>query len=750
MSLLGNRVFHYLLSRQHRAARHEAFERAAEAGILEGQLLGDNARSGTAWQVSVAQATLFTGEAGHDRELVRTALEASSRSTKPPKLVDETDEFGGFDACEDYGELGDVVSDVSNVSNIAKSDGPFEQRPDRAVGNKDAPLQGELDDAATASARTPTHIAPNGANLAEMRDHVLSIVTEFAPAPKAADVATALLLARAVGRDERTLDRLVSVMTRKNPIIAVQVPVHDFVRQFGLMLEAGLILPFHTSLNSIIHGPTLSGRHKPLADSRRRKSIECLSGALARRNDDDDLRRIVSTNVLGLSKPVLIADESHEALPKRCTSMADIVIEGDDIDPGLVADVLAICCGIPVERSLFLMNEIEFEPVHLGIDDLAIAIRPGRFLTRILGVLMTLEADNAARLEDADEDGNKSDRNWSRRTQDNAALSRKRRRFGGCFDVIEPAATSAAGTKLGTGSGSKAAIAKSRSGSGPGKTSGSGSRQAKPVKQANGRDHLLVEQLAGYGEARQWALDLKLDLASWRNQEVEWSDLSSRLLLSGPPGTGKTTFARALCNTLQVPLVATSVARWLEPSHLGDVLAAIGATFEHVGRTAPCILFIDEIDNIGNRSSGGDRHGDDYWSSLINRLLELLDGTTKTQGVIVVGATNRPEKIDSALLRSGRLEKHIVIPPPDTEALIGIIVHHLGPDLAAVLMGSDAPADSDAPIDIDAGVNGSVGDGSSGREDAAIVLTIRSSTERGNSDGVADITQSRRGVPAHG
>jgi cell division protease FtsH len=77
-----------------------------------------------------------------------------------------------------------------------------------------------------------------------------------------------------------------------------------------------------------------------------------------------------------------------------------------------------------------------------------------------------------------------------------------------------------------------------------------------------------------------------------------------QLLLSGPPGTGKTTFARALCNTLELPLIATSVARWLETSHLGDVLAAIGATFDHVSQVSPCILFIDEIDNIGSRGGG--------------------------------------------------------------------------------------------------------------------------------------------------
>ncbi|MCV9963210.1 ATP-binding protein [Pararhizobium sp. BT-229] len=100
---------------------------------------------------------------------------------------------------------------------------------------------------------------------------------------------------------------------------------------------------------------------------------------------------------------------------------------------------------------------------------------------------------------------------------------------------------------------------------------------------------------------------------------------------------------------------------------------------------APVILFIDEIDNIGNRSAGRRQQHDDYWRSLINRLLELLDGTSKTDGVIVVAATNLPEKIDPALLRSGRLEKHVAIPLPDIEALAGILAHHLGNDLAGVL-----------------------------------------------------------------
>jgi cell division protease FtsH len=115
-------------------------------------------------------------------------------------------------------------------------------------------------------------------------------------------------------------------MSRKWPIVAVQIPVHDFVRQFGLMLEEGLVLPFYTSLSSIRTGSTLSGRHKELADSRRRKSIGTISGAYVRRTDEEDLRQIVSRNILALEKPVIIADEKQEPLPARLTAVADVMI----------------------------------------------------------------------------------------------------------------------------------------------------------------------------------------------------------------------------------------------------------------------------------------------------------------------------------------------------------------------------------------------------------------------------------------
>jgi cell division protease FtsH len=105
--------------------------------------------------------------------------------------------------------------------------------------------------------------------------------------------------------------------------------------------------------------------------------------------------------------------------------------------------------------------------------------------------------------------------------------------------------------------------------------------------------------------------------------------------------------------------------------------------FEIARANAPSILFLDEIDNIGKRGSG--QKDGDYWNSLVNRALELLDGVGKTEGVVIIGATNFPDRLDPALVRSGRLERHIRIPAPDTDALAGILAHHLGRDLHHVM-----------------------------------------------------------------
>lgn len=656
MSTISKRVSKYLIARQQRAARLEAFGQAMDAGILESQPLAETEHSGVVWKLAAETAELFSGELHKDRELIQSLLEASSKNRKRIERQLESGEFDAFNLDEEDGAGETVDASAESDENAAGNSGTLPETGDASeklgilASKSDGPTTGE-----------GTAINSPSQNMATLRDHVLSIVAGFASALKVPEVAAALLLARAIEQDEHSLDRLLSIMKSRKSIVAVQVPVKDFERHFGHLLEDGLVLPFYVSLETIAEGPSLAGRYKALADSKRRKSFSCFSGALLKRySDDDELRAIVSKRVLTTFKPLIICDELDRPLPARLISVADVKITGGGIDASLITDVLAICHQIPIGRSWFLMNELDFEPRHLGIDDLAIAIRPGRSLTRIIAILTTLEAENRAMAEAKDDEENE-DRFGSLLKRSEA---RKREKYSGCFDIIEPFTAT---TALEPGKGQKA------------------KQSAKP---SSGKDHLFVERLAGYGDAQQWALDLKLDLEAFGNKEVGWSDLSSRLLLSGPPGTGKTTFAKALCNTLQVPLIATSVARWLESSHLGDVLAAMNATFDHATRNAPCILFIDEVDNIGSRGSG-DRPHDDYWSSLVNRVLELLDGAAKTEGVIVVGATNRPDKIDPALLRSGRLEKHIVIPQPDTAALVTIIAHHLGSDLDAVLNSSE-------------------------------------------------------------
>ncbi|WP_312406212.1 ATP-binding protein [Rhizobium sp.] len=230
----------------------------------------------------------------------------------------------------------------------------------------------------------------------------------------------------------------------------------------------------------------------------------------------------------------------------------------------------------------------------------------------------------------------------------------------------------------------------------------------------------MVETLSEYGKAKTWALDLKADLADYRAGSLAWSDMSSKLLLHGPAGTGKTSFARALCNSLQVPLVVTSVSTWLQGGHLNDVIEKMAKTFAEARALAPSILFIDEIDGIGKRQPV-EREYADYWNAVVNKALELLDGAVRSEGLIIVGATNRPDDIDDAIKRSGRLETHIEIPKPDVATLAEIFAHHLGHDVAVLVGGS--------------GANIAADEGGKAEASAEPIDALSASAELNNNDG---------------
>lgn len=186
----------------------------------------------------------------------------------------------------------------------------------------------------------------------------------------------------------------------------------------------------------------------------------------------------------------------------------------------------------------------------------------------------------------------------------------------------------------------------------------------------------------GFGEVSTWAQELKRDLKDWRDGRLNWSEVDRGCLLYGPPGTGKTRFAAALAHECGMHLEATSISKWQsnKDGHLGDMLKAMYRAFAAAKENAPCLLFLDEFDSIGDRSKFHSRHAD-YSIQVVNALLECLDGIEGREGVVVVGACNNPERIDPALVRSGRLEKHIHFPLPDARARAEILAFHL-PSLA--------------------------------------------------------------------
>jgi cell division protease FtsH len=186
---------------------------------------------------------------------------------------------------------------------------------------------------------------------------------------------------------------------------------------------------------------------------------------------------------------------------------------------------------------------------------------------------------------------------------------------------------------------------------------------------------MALQELSGYGLAQSWGLDLASDLAAWKAGELAWADVDRGVLLCGPPGTGKTTFAAALAKSCDAHLVAASVARWQATGHLGDLLKAMRKAFSEARKHAPSILFIDEFDSIGDRSRFSDHHAS-YSIQVVNGLLECIDGLDDREGVVIVGACNNSEGIDPALLRPGRLDRQIDIPLPDEAARRAILRVH--------------------------------------------------------------------------
>src|SRR5207244_13597273 len=192
---------------------------------------------------------------------------------------------------------------------------------------------------------------------------------------------------------------------------------------------------------------------------------------------------------------------------------------------------------------------------------------------------------------------------------------------------------------------------------GAGKAMGFGKSRAKMLTDAHGR--VTFENVAGVDEAKQ---DLQ-EIVEFLRDPGKFQRLGGRIprgvLLVGPPGTGKTLIARAVAGEANVPFFTISGSDFVE-MFVGVGASRVRDMFEQAKKNAPCIIFIDEIDAVGRHRGAGLGGGNDEREQTLNQLLVEMDGFESNEGVILMAASNRPDVLDPALLRPGRLDRGVV------------------------------------------------------------------------------------------
>jgi len=174
------------------------------------------------------------------------------------------------------------------------------------------------------------------------------------------------------------------------------------------------------------------------------------------------------------------------------------------------------------------------------------------------------------------------------------------------------------------------------------------------------------------------------------------------VLMVGPPGTGKTLLARAIAGEAKVPFYTISGSDFVE-MFVGVGAARVRDMFEQAKKSAPCIIFIDEIDAVGRHRGQGTGGGNDEREQTLNQLLVELDGFEPNSGVIVIAATNRADVLDKALLRPGRFDRQVMVSLPDIKGREEILLVHMrkipaDPDVKASIIARGTPGFSGADL----------------------------------------------------
>ena len=174
------------------------------------------------------------------------------------------------------------------------------------------------------------------------------------------------------------------------------------------------------------------------------------------------------------------------------------------------------------------------------------------------------------------------------------------------------------------------------------------------------------------------------------------------ILLVGPPGTGKTLLARAVAGEAGVPFLSVSGSDFME-MFVGVGASRVRDLFQTARKQAPAIIFVDEIDSIGRKRGTGLGGGHDEREQTLNQMLSEMDGFDPAEGVVMIGATNRPDTLDPALLRPGRFDRQVVVPLPDLDERLPILEVHcrnkkVDPDVDLELVARGTPGMSGADL----------------------------------------------------
>ena len=213
---------------------------------------------------------------------------------------------------------------------------------------------------------------------------------------------------------------------------------------------------------------------------------------------------------------------------------------------------------------------------------------------------------------------------------------------------------------------------------------------------------IFFNDIAGIDEAKAEFEEIVSFLKQPEKYTIVGAKIPKGILLVGPPGTGKTLLAKAIANEADVPFFSVAGSEFVE-MFIGIGASRVRDLFKKASENAPCIVFIDEIDAVGRERGAGIGGGNDEREQTLNQLLTEMDGFKENKGVIVVGATNRADILDSALLRPGRFDRQVTVNLPDRLGRVGILKVHarnkpISEDVSLLQLANRTPGFSGADL----------------------------------------------------